>query len=64
MNPIPGPINIPPPISANGERAFWSSCVHYNKSNEGSPSCLAPGQSFLFPAKSCAKCKQFARREP
>jgi len=64
MNPIPGPINIPPPIAANGARQFWTSCVHFNKSSAGDFSCLAPGQSFLFPAQSCAKCKQFSRRNP
>lgn len=64
MNCHLGPIHNPPPVSANGMRVMWSTCVYFRETSEGAQSCAAPGQSFLFPATACVHCKQFARRDP
>jgi hypothetical protein len=54
----------PPPCSYGIGRVLWTTCAHFRQDRDGNQSCNAPGQAFLFPATSCAKCKRFSRREP
>jgi hypothetical protein len=42
---------------------MWTTCVHFCETSDGTQSCTAPGQSFLFPPIACGHCKQFVRRD-
>jgi hypothetical protein len=63
MKNDPTPIFPSRAIAANGNRILWTTCEHFHQALNGEQSCLAPGQQYLFSATSCAKCKQFSRRD-
>jgi hypothetical protein len=58
------PIKRPPPIAANVNRAWWSSCIHYVQSQPGCDKCDLPGQAKLLPFTTCGKCKHYTHRDP
>jgi len=58
------PLGPPPPVAANVNQRWYTTCVHHVKDQHAGSHCALHGQQYLFGQTPCAKCKAFSRRKP
>jgi len=58
------PLTQPPPVAANVNAVWWTSCAWCYTAPGGTHFCALPGRQTMLFNTPCGTCRNFTRRDP
>jgi len=58
------PVTTPPPVAANVNARWYTTCVHHHVTPHPPHTCDLGHQADLFDLPPCSGCGRFSRRDP